>query len=196
MKRFRFTLRRLLAVVGFAAVAFAALAGASELWVNAVFTITVAAWAVALVAAFVQRGAPQGFAISFAVCGVAYILLIALPVTWFRHGGLLGRSPALLTDKVVYELALRMPRTKARVVQVPGAGGLGGIPGVRPARPGGSSSLGLQPGDFDYAHSFIQISHLILSLLFALAGGAFARWLYGRRQGKGADQGRVQTRSG
>ena len=83
-----------MAVVAAAAVGFAALANASELWASAVSTVTVAALLAALLAAVFLRGYLRTFAGGFAICGWAYLFLI--------YGSILEQvGQSLATTKVI-----------------------------------------------------------------------------------------------
>jgi hypothetical protein len=69
MRRFRFSLRWLLAVVAFIAAACTALVNASAIWLTALTTFTSSLLLLALLAVIVSRGARQAFAIGFLTCG-------------------------------------------------------------------------------------------------------------------------------
>jgi hypothetical protein len=79
MKRLRFTLAQLMAVVLYVGFGFAALRNADELWASLTFTLAIITISTAFVGAFARKGRARTTWCGFAVFGVAYIVIALLP---------------------------------------------------------------------------------------------------------------------
>jgi hypothetical protein len=100
MKRPRFTLTQLMAIVLLIGFAFAMLRNANEFWAIATFNLAIFLNSTALVAAIVRKGRARAKWVGFAVFGWAYLVVDLLPD---RSSGSFGfgpiPKPRLLIDK-------------------------------------------------------------------------------------------------
>jgi hypothetical protein len=79
----RFTIARLLALVGFCGIAFASLRSPSQLWASTMFALALGSIPVALLNAIYGRGGRRAFWVGFCVVGTAYFTASLGP--WFRE---------------------------------------------------------------------------------------------------------------
>jgi hypothetical protein len=85
MKRFRFTLAQLMAVVLYVGFGFAALRNADHYWADATYTIAIISISAALLGAIVRKGTARVPWIGYATFGWTYVLLDLLP-SWTPSG--------------------------------------------------------------------------------------------------------------
>src|SRR4051794_19449955 len=76
MRRVRFSIAGLMAVVFIASLALAALRSGSEVWAGAMFLATCAVMALAVVGAACDEGAGRVWWLGFALCGWGYLFLV------------------------------------------------------------------------------------------------------------------------
>lgn len=187
----RFSLRQLLALVGFVAVGFGALMASWPWMASAIYTLTVGILAFAVLAAVGKTGRAKFFWIGFAVVGWGYLWLaenegdVAYPV-----------NDRLVTTKLLYLLwDARYPEathtrlgaglfavpsetddliSEARSLQRKIAGA------AAPLSPAANASL--TPPDYaELLPGFFHIGHALFALLFAYLGGCLTRAFYDRR---------------
>ena len=93
---FQFSIKALLGLAVFVALACAALLNASEWWLSATFTLTLAVLLVAVLASIFRRGSTRAFWIGFAVVGCVYLSLS--PAAPFSRLWLGGNFPLLTSN--------------------------------------------------------------------------------------------------
>jgi hypothetical protein len=214
MHRYQFSLLGSLLFVVVAAVTFAALRSVSALWPAAFVTGLVWVLAVASVAAGVTRGESRAFWAAFATFGWVHVLLAYGPGFQTFSEKLLPHEIAnflhpRLQRTITVASGSPMSGTVAAGTGMPGGTGSGGAPmgmgSAMGAMPGGPGAMGAGAGMSPYGAGMNvgsatttmivgpswphvwRISHTILTILLAIAGGILARSLY-RRAHKGADQ--------
>jgi hypothetical protein len=79
MRRARYSIANLLAVIGVLAVAMAALRNPSYLWANVTFSLAFTCLAVAIINAVYGQGARRAYWFGFSVCGGAYFAVCSMP---------------------------------------------------------------------------------------------------------------------
>lgn len=197
------SLRELLGVIAFLAVACAAMVHPTELWVTVLATFVMIVGAIAIILAAILRGRTQAFAIGFAAVLACYLLgvqntrppYIVSTLGTTRFVDSQGRLP---TSILLANLWWRM-RTpyyfdgENRPIE-PYDGTLEEVESRRAGRfTAGSaikppSSFG-QPGGptvynvslFPILQTVLNVGHLLFALAFGYLGGKFAVWVYLRR---------------
>jgi hypothetical protein len=148
MKRLRFTLAQLMAVVLYVGFGFAALRNADELWASLTFTLAIITISMAFVGAFARKGRARTTWCGFAVFGLAYLIiglwppLNALTSVYFSYSSGQRPTPVLLIDWGLHHLQ----------------------PYLHPLPPG---ATGFIPYD--------QVSHSLGSIVFGLVGAVLGR---------------------
>jgi hypothetical protein len=155
MRKFRFSIGGLMAVVLVLAIGFAALRNASQTWAGLMFLLTCGVLGLAVVGAVCRREAERAWWLGFAVFGWGYMILAFWP------SESLPELPTQALLDVLRSIFLATPQGQGFVPAMAGAFGGGGGFGAGPML---SSS---------------QIGHCLWALLFALLGGTLARVLYG-----------------
>jgi hypothetical protein len=162
----RVTIRELLLLTAFIAIAFACLKYAEQMVWAVLATAVAALVMVTAVIAFVDRGRRQAIASGFVLCTVIYLVIVftrvVAPDTW---------ATKLLLDRL-YPVMMRqiwIDRDTGQEVADPQS-----MVGGPPANVGGLQrpSLG----------HFQAIGHILWALLFGYLGSRFAAWIYARRQ--------------
>lgn len=162
-RRLGLSLRELLALVAFVAVACAALKFASYIWLTLVASVAFVCFSVAIILAIFQRGPQQAFAIGFAVMGIGYLVLVfyvweqkegSQYVRWYD--GALGTTELL---ELLY----------------------GVIAVERPARNVGGLSAGPVMIPHPEHQTYLRVGQTLWSLTLAYLGGRFARFVWQRR---------------
>jgi hypothetical protein len=187
MRRFRFTIGGMLALVVFLAVSIAALREATDLWDSGVFTAALGVLLAAVLLAVHRTGRQRAFWLGFALFGWAYLAASLVPPAEARL--LTTKGLAYPDSKVpgrtfAYSVNIRWPNPgKGNTVQAlaftPDGSDLAtnqqgvvrfwnATTGVLLAGPDGTTA------------SFVRIGHSILALLLGFAGGRLSRWLSGR----------------
>jgi hypothetical protein len=209
MRRFRFTIANLIVAVLFAAVAFAALREADDLWDSAVFTATLGLLAASVLLAVHRAGRSRAFWVGFALAGSAYLIASMIPSVESR----------LLTTRALTFVDSKVPRAAETgpalgevvsivagattayadvvdaVVQAQGKGVFRDVTSSVETSAGGaivwkpSLSWRLLLGTGGTSASFVGIGHSILALASAFLAGHLSRWLYAGRSGTGVEAG-------
>lgn len=188
--RFRFSLRQLMALVVFVAIGCAGLVHPSRYLASAIFTLTVMALFVAVLAAVGRKGPRRAFWIGFAIAGWGYFWAAhwADETSYFdiQTRWKLQTDGPLLTTKL-----LRLAHTALHPGPEPTGGGFFSVPGVpiddvgRPiSLPLAQYSVQPRPPPRDYEatlNAFMRIGHSLWTLLFAYLGGLLTRHLYDTR---------------
>ena len=97
MRRPRFSIASLLAVIGILGVALAALRNPSYLWANVTFSLAFAVLVLAIVNAVYGRGARRAYWLGFTVCGGTYFAVCSMP-------GLRDSVCPRLATEVIFDL--------------------------------------------------------------------------------------------
>jgi hypothetical protein len=175
----RLTIRRLLLVIVYCGVGFAALHSPSWLWASVLFSIMVGALAAITLAAVYRRGERRAFWAGFAFCGWLYLVLSTYP--WLSS----NQNPFIITSALV-DLAyptITPPtpagtQSNAVILTFP----------VRPAPRPGLTTESIwnswnERSTFGWGvpEPYRAIWHTLLTPLFALLGGLWARRLYRTR---------------
>jgi hypothetical protein len=185
MARFRFTIRGLLIVVVFVAMAVAALRAADAAWDIAVFSLAGSTLLAATLFAVHRTGEKRAFWLGFALFGWVYLAASV-------HEAV---EPRLLSTKVLAYLDSKVPeRYVLDEVTIQGLGQTAGS--ARPHRlTGYSRTLNatvsrsaislwdaatgkLLSGPGASTEHFIRIGHALVALLAAFAGGTLSRFLF------------------
>jgi hypothetical protein len=171
----RVSISRLLAVVSFFAIGFAALANPTDLWASCLFSLALAAFGMACLRAACVRGASRAGFVGMASFGGGYLTLAFSP--WIGA----EVRPRLVTTWVID----RLPQTSLGILKCPdddaapsGVGNLSySVSGfqrwsyTRPAA-APASAIGARQ----------RIGHSIFAFVFAFMGGLAARFLAAGRE--------------
>lgn len=177
MRYLRHSIRTLTFAVAVVALGTAALRSATELWASAMFTLTLAILATAILGALFHRG-NRPFWTGFALFGWGYLVLAIGP--WFTS----EIQPQLVSSTVLNLLYVRLHSTsaeKAYVVKRQVASSP--APTTFPWASTGGSSVTyttVRPPGRSVRTSFLRIGHSLFALLAALLGGVIARFFANR----------------
>lgn len=186
----RFSLRHLLGLVAYCALALTALKFAGPVWWTVLTSVAMLVFAAALVFVFIERGPQQAAAIGFVLsCALYGLLLFFVELTQSDASDQFdpfSYSPALPTTmamRPVFQAVSGGYWTDAATGQR--------IPDFDPANPGPYNVQGsgvFKPGaGFASFHErpprldFMRIAHLLWALLFGYVGALFAGFVYARR---------------
>jgi hypothetical protein len=167
MGRFRITIARLLLVIAYCGVVFAALRSPSWIWASTVFSLVVASLAAATLTAVHRLGARRAFWTGFAFCGWLYLGLSSYP--WSGS----NLNPLIVTSAL---MDLAYPT-------IAGMSGTSGI-GVTTQSIWEYWSLpprGVTPFNWGVPEQYRVICHALLTPIAALLGGLLARRLHRTR---------------
>jgi hypothetical protein len=186
MRRFRFSIAGLLALVGLAALGSAAIRVASLGWSGGLFSLTILAMLTSLLGIAYQRERQRVFWVGFAVFGWTHLVLAHAP--WFE--GRIG--PLLLGSKLFRELFPIVHPTTAGAMGGMGGGGMGGtgggaLSGFRQIGVRGGSAAGIGAAATGLGggpilvnpvniSDFLSIGQSLETLLWAFLGGCIARY--------------------
>lgn len=198
----RFTIAALVAIIASLGVGFAALRSPSQLWASTLFTLTLAALAVALVNAIYGRDRRRAFWTGFLVFGGPYALLALGP--WLAEGVGSRLVTTAFLDVLYPKLIAQTPASGGGMggmgggmqgmgggfTMSGGMGGMGGPPFTIQSRwatwtePNGANFSPVQVGHINLLspETYRRIGHCLFTLLFAALGGLYA----GRRFAGGA----------
>jgi hypothetical protein len=167
MGRFRITIARLLQVIAYCGVGFAAVRSPSWIWASTVFSLVVASLAAATLTAVYRLGARRAFWTGFAFCGWLYLGLSSYP--WSGS----NLSPLIVTSAL---MDLAYPT-------IGGTGGGGGSGLVTQSiwEYWSQPPLNASPFNWVVPEPFRVICHALLTPIVALLGGLLARRLYRTR---------------
>jgi hypothetical protein len=199
MRRPRFSIASILAIIGIVGIALAAFRDPSYLWANATFSTAYAALVLAIINVLYSRGARRAYCAGFARCGWAFFAICSVP------GLRESLCPRLVTE-VIFDVlyphvapqppppAPGMARGPAGImIQIPGQpGGAVGLVGMAPQAPAPESrwsawsepdrtnGVGYPIGTVFLVSSeaFRQIGHSMAALLVGVLGGVYARGRY------------------
>jgi hypothetical protein len=179
--RFRITIARLIAAIGFIGLGLAALRFATELWASLVFTSTLLVLALAATYAAQRRGPRRAFWSAFVAFGVGYMVLAFGP--WCET----AIRPRLLTTKVLdalYPLVTPGPEgTEALWDYATARRGTRFSPDGRILHvwnPDPSVRIWWWP-DATRQARFQTIGHSLFALLPAVIGGTASRYFHAHR---------------
>ncbi|MCO6045167.1 hypothetical protein NG895_14745 [Aeoliella sp. ICT_H6.2] len=193
------SLRELLGIIAFVAVAFASLLNASEGWAIAVFGLTIALTIVLAIVAVAERGSRQTAAAGALIAMLAYAVLwtqqpeTTLEDSWDQVMGVdpvLTDKGFLLTSRALYAAWHRVNGTymveweTGRVVEqtapnYPPAYGQGNVP--QDQVPPNWSGGGLIYKGLPVPEHFLAVGHCLWAILLGYLGGKFAVWIFARR---------------
>jgi Zn-dependent protease with chaperone function len=181
---FRVSLRGMLILVAFFAIAIVSLVYANDFWVSVVTGILMVAFLGALIVAFVDRGFSQAFAIGFVLAILTYG--IALFSERSTRGGNVVSNDRLPATRTLNWLYRRVER--GGYVDASGKP----LPNYNPANdprafPGGGGFVGA--GGFNPVYyrqlpddaKFRAVGHCWWALLLGYGGGMFAMYVHRRR---------------
>jgi hypothetical protein len=192
MKRLRFHIATLLAIVVAVGVALAALREADDLWTGATFSLSVAMLLISVLLAVHRTARCRAFWLGFALFGWAYLALAVIPATESR----------LITTHLLTYIDSKLPARPIVITgQTWGSGdtvitGQGwsqssgpqlplttspvqGYVGIPNGQAISFASFGAGSGT---SENFVRIGHTILALLSAWLGGVISRHLHTRRR--------------
>jgi hypothetical protein len=162
MSGFRLTLASSLGIVAVVALGLTGLKSASTFWTSAAATLTLALFLAAVLGAWLLRRREQAACLGFALFGIVYLIL----VNWDWVGAQFGHDLTAGLGDLADEL-VPSPLTASR------------------ANPAGTPLPTFNPEDMAARQvrvgNFLQISRMVLALLFGLAGAYTAIFLV-RRQ--------------
>jgi hypothetical protein len=170
----RVSISRLLAVVAFSAVGFAALANPTDLWASCLFSLALATFGLACLGAAFARGPSRAGFTGMATFGWGYLVLAFSP--WFCA----EVRPHLVTTWVIDNLSppsLGILKCPDDDTVLPGAGNL--TYPVSGFQPWNSITPATAPASAIGARE--RIGHSIFAFVFAFMGGLAARLLAARR---------------
>lgn len=183
---FRLSLRAMLVLVAFVALAVTSLEYASDAWVAIAGAVTMSVCFATFIIAFVDRGSRQAFAIGFSLVAISYWAVLIVGAQKVGSNSIeldfsFGRLPTTVVLKNLYSAVRKTYWLDPNTRQV--------IPGYDPAdsksRPAGGSVRGqYSPGPFmanePRREDFMVIGHFWWTLILGYAGGRFARFVYAR----------------
>jgi hypothetical protein len=187
----RVSIRTLMAVVLVSAVGLAALRNASELWVEVMLLLAIAAEGVSILGAALLRGRERAWWFGFAVFAGLYLALAVGP--WVNDGfrqqlitshwlvrlrNAMSEStvPILVGEKQAIEAELaRLRRTKPDLRYDPVVSSLTSNLRAIEVQLTANRNAGLRYDNFQ------RIGHAFLALLAGLAGGTVGLWFWARR---------------
>jgi uncharacterized membrane protein YeaQ/YmgE (transglycosylase-associated protein family) len=159
--RLRLSLSAAMGIIAVIALGLAGMMAASRFWTTAAATVSLALLLGSLLSAFMSEGTDRAFSAGFALFGWTYLLL----VNWDWIGGQFGHDLTAglseIADMLFPEPTPPVPTQVQYFNQI----------SYRQTRIG----------------NFVQISRLLLSLLFALLGGFIAMALVKRRESRKGD---------
>jgi hypothetical protein len=192
MRRFRFSIASLLALVVFVAIGLAALQAASDAWDGGVFALALLTLLTSTLLAVHRRGRDRAFWIGFTLFGSAYLVASLVPNIEARLPS--TRGLAYLDSK----LSDRVVSVTWGYVSTGGSTTSGNVPptftflvdGTTPAanippawKPW--NIVGSPPtGSSRSMENFVRIGHSLLAFVMALVGGHLSQFLFerGRRR--------------
>jgi hypothetical protein len=183
----RYSLAMLITAVLVLSVYFAALRSATQEWASAALTLTVGGLAGGLLWGLFRPGADRAFWTGFELFGWGYLLLAMTP--WF--GGTL--SPQLATTRLAGWLHARMPLASQQDVQVEWHGTWWAASVLeRDGRrfrikyngfgPEWDEWVGANRVRLDNENHFLQVSHALAGLAWAIVGGILGTAAAGQRR--------------
>jgi hypothetical protein len=185
MRHFRFTIANLLGLVLFAAVGFAALREATELWSSVFFSTTLGVLSISVLLVLQSADRRRAFWIGFALFGwislgasvippIESRLLTTKALLWLdaQVPGRVGSAPVIPEMSYVYSpgnapQAIAFTSNGNRMI-VSGPGVLETATGQFLGGPSGTTE------------SFLRIGHTIVALILAYLGGHLSGWLFAR----------------
>ena len=192
----RFSLRELILLIGFVAVACVSLKYAGFVWILILSAAVLLFFMGAVVVALVDRGRRQAEAIGFAavaaIYGVLYWSSPDLPNTTenqelYSHSGRLPTSKALhpLAQVIVRDYWVDSTGKEIVGYDPTTAGGMGmggmGMGGMMGGGGMGGFGSGPQYRQVPYHPDFMAVGHLLWTLLLGYLGSRLALWSYERR---------------
>jgi hypothetical protein len=192
MRRFRFSIASLLALVVFVAIGLAALQAASDAWDGGVFALALLTLLTSTLLAVHRRGRDRAFWIGFTLFGSAYLVASLVPNIEPRLPSTKGL--AYLDSKI----SKRVVSYTWRTVSTGGSTTSGNVPQTFAFTTNGSTLAANNPptamlwsiagsplsGSSGSMENFVRIGHSLLAFVMALAGGHLSRYLFehGRRR--------------
>lgn len=174
---FRLSLRELLVLIALAATAIVSLQFASAGWVTVVAGIILAAFAMAVIVALVDRHARQAFAIGFATSMVVYGVVLAglcFNSAWasLEFNPDAGMLPTTRLLKVAYAAVVKTRWVDFRTGQE--------VPDYDQQNPGPNAQY-ISLDERPVRYTFMLIGHCWWALVLGYLGGWFGRFVYLRR---------------
>jgi hypothetical protein len=196
MRRFRFSIARLLGVVFYVAVAVAALRAATDAWDSAIFGLTLLAFLTAVLLAIHRADRRRASWLGFALFGWAYLGASLIPPFESRLPTTTGL--AYLDSKVpgrdasVGRRLMWLYKGQARkavstVTFSPDGRLIAPVQGST-VRLWDAVTGRLLSGQGGTSESFLHIGHSLVALLVAFLGGHLSRHLYDGRRGRREDE--------
>jgi hypothetical protein len=174
----RFSIARLLLLIGFVAVGFAALRQGTQAWATGLFSLALLVLGVAWLGAAFPRGFSRAFYAGTAFWRSAYMMLCYGP-------GCSEVRPFLATTALIESIFPRIhPGQAVFTMGTPPPSNL--FTRYSPGRPvtvPRNATLWVAPGGWVSWPAFERIGHSLFSFLFSLAGGGVARYLAARPAG-------------
>lgn len=201
----RFSLRELLLIVGFVAVACVSLKYAGYVWQLVLSSVVLLLFLTASIVALVDRGRSQAGAIGLALALAIYgVLIWASPnqqntntsIEMEPWSGRLPTTKALDPLQRLLTLEFWVDSSGKELVgydpTTAGNMGMGGGMMGSGMMPGGMGGMGMAFGGAQfrqepYVHDFMLVGHLLWSLVLAWVGMRIALWSYDRRSKSGRD---------
>lgn len=169
----RFTIARLMIVVGFCAVALAAWHGANDIWAGIMMSLLFLALGTAALGAIQRRGAKRAFWLGFLIYGAGYATLAFVP--WFSE----QIAPKLPVSQVVAQIYWRISESSGRLRQEFPDDVLAELRKMKqPQRDRVLRRIFTSTGNYNQS---LQVGHSITAITLAFLGGAISRWFYYRQ---------------
>ncbi len=182
----RLSLRELLVLVAFVALAIVSLKYASDVWLAIVLAVTMLAFFVALIVAAVDRGPRQAFAIGFALTMAGYWLIVMTGTKTVANVGSMNIEFDHMQGRLPTTRLLRYMHAAVEHGGYYDYSTGKEVPNYDPAERantgggfGGATSIGYRevPG----REVFMPVGHCWWGLLLGYLGGLFAGFVYRRR---------------
>jgi hypothetical protein len=207
MYRPTISIRMLLAIVAFIALACTALVWANGIWATTLFTAALGVLLFAVLALILRRGVKQAFWIGFAVFGWGYLWMAHWPngdYAFSMSGGFgggtrqwtlqQGEEDSLATTRLLAYAYLNW-LTKIRTAPTPTSpptpvtytvGAYEGQPVIVGAGGSAPATAPTAPAGtpFPSMHEFMRVGHSLFIIVFALVGGWLGTILYRTREAK------------
>jgi hypothetical protein len=189
MYRPTISIRMLLAVVAFIALACTSIAWANGIWATTLFTASLGVLLFAVLALILRRGVKQAFWIGFALFGWGYIWMAHWPNSELPRTGIGGSAAhgdwilqrddlgSLATTRVLtYAYTNWLPAVRTEPTQTYSMEGYDGVTRTV-ISPAPASS-------FPHINHFTRVGHSLFIFIFALLGGCLGTVLYRTRDAK------------
>jgi hypothetical protein len=195
----RFTIGRILFVIGFAGLALAALRGADEVWDSGAFAAALVLFLAGALLAVHREGRNRSYWSGFVLCGTTALVVSLIPpiearlpttkaLTWL-DSKVPGRNQAPIPAQTVLWSRLQSSAPGARTLTFSPDGSLltDNVTGSSPSQAFTTLRF-LSNTTTGTTERFVSIGHTIIALVFGMIGGTFSTWLWNRKHDRGGNR--------